>query len=142
MKSIRTEHVIDASPERVFAVLANFGGWNTWNTVIPKIRGEARVGSPVKFRIVIPGLPPLSLAAKVTSVEPNRRLAWTGGVRGVLVGEHYFELSPLGDGKTRLVHGEDFTGALSRLLIDRVVAKIDAAYDSANRALAAEARRS
>jgi len=140
MKRIRTTHVIDAPPARVFATLSDFTRWHAWNPVIPKIRGEARLGSPVKFRIVIPGLPPLSLAAKITSVEPERRLAWTGGLRNVFVGEHYFELSPHGAG-TRLVHGEDFSGLVSHALIGRVTSKIEAAYDKANQALDDEVRR-
>ena len=56
MPRIRTELVVAAPPARVFAALADFGSWSAWNPVIPKIRGEARVGSSVRFRIVIPGL--------------------------------------------------------------------------------------
>lgn len=140
MKSIRTTRVIDAPPAKVFAALSDFSTWHAWNPVIPKIRGEARVGSPVKFRIVIPGLLPLSLAAKMTSVEPDRRLGWTGGLKNVMVGEHFFELEPHGEG-TRLVHGEDFTGVFSHALIGRVTAKIEAAYSTANDALDARVRR-
>ena len=140
MQRIRTEHVIAAPPARVFAALVDFATWSAWNPVIPKIRGEARLGSAVRFRIVIPGLPALSLKAKLTTLERDRRIAWSGGMSAVLHGEHYFEVSPDGTAgdRTRLVHGEDFTGALSRLMPASVVAKITKAYATVNAALGAE----
>lgn len=136
MPHIRTEIVLSAPPARVFATLADFARWGEWNPVIPKIRATPAVerGAKVAFTIVIPGLPKLPIVARLVAFEPGRRLAWAGGLRPALHGEHYFELTPDGAG-TRLVHGEDFTGAFARLMPGAIVNKITAAYDGANRAL-------
>jgi hypothetical protein len=56
--------------------------------------------------------------AKVLVSEQNERLRWKGKVLAdfLFSGEHFFELSDLGNDRTRMVHGEDFSGVLLRFL--------------------------
>jgi hypothetical protein len=59
--------------------------------------------------------------------ERERELRFRGHffVRGLFDGEHFFQLVPMGENKTRFVQGEDFTGILVKFM---------------NRALTARAR--
>lgn len=137
MPAIRTERVLEAPPARVYAALVDFAAWARWNATIPGIAGQPVLGGRVKFSIALPGLPRLPIAAKITTLDPDRELAWSGGVRGAVHGRHYFVLAPeAGGAHTRLLHGEDFTGALAGLMPTRIVRTLTEAYDDANAALA------
>lgn len=52
------------------------------------------------------------------AVEPGKELRWRGSlpIPGLFVGEHYFVITPVGDGKSHLTHGEHFHGLLVPLL--------------------------
>lgn len=43
-------------------------------------------------------------------IDPPRELAWGGGIRGIFFGEHVFRLESGGEGVTRLIHEETFSG--------------------------------
>jgi len=51
-------------------------------------------------------------------VEPERELRWLGKlwIGGLFDGEHFFQLTPLGEDKTRLVQREEFRGLLVPLM--------------------------
>jgi hypothetical protein len=61
-------------------------------------------------------------------------------IPGVFDGEHYFLLEPLGDGKTRLMQGERFSGLLVCLLSGTLSAT-EAGFKAMNTALKQEAER-
>jgi len=134
-QSVRTEIEIAATPERVWEVLTDLAAYPDWNPVMRWLKGDARLGGAIRFRIEIGGLPPLTLAAKICAYEPQRELAWRGGPPSVFSGMHYLRLTPLEGGRTRLVHGEDFRGVLVRGLFRRwVMPRIVRSYDEMNRA--------
>jgi hypothetical protein len=56
----------------------------------------------------------MTVKPRVTVVEPYQRLEWLGtmGIPGLFDGRHSFTLTPLGEGRTRLVQAEAFSGAL------------------------------
>ncbi len=134
MPHIRTALSIAAPPARVWSILADVRGWPRWTTIMRDCRGVARAGDPIAFRIAIPGLPVLPIQARVVRAEPERALAWRGGVPGVLVGEHALELEPEGQG-TRLLHHERFEGVLARAMIAPVAGRIERAYATLNEEL-------
>ncbi len=109
---------IDAPPERVWAVLTDFGRHPAWNPFIREISGEVREGARLVVGLGPPDKKPMTFRPTVVEAEPNRSLVWLG----VLVapwlfrGEHRFRLEPLGRGRARFHHGEAFGGALVPLL--------------------------
>ena len=58
----------------------------------------------------------LKVPVTIEHVDADRGLRWTGGLRGLFTGSHYFSLQCHGDGTTTLVQGEDFDGVLVRFL--------------------------
>jgi hypothetical protein len=137
VKRVATELELDASPARVYAVLADLPRYAEWNPVVKRIRGDARVGATVRFRIEIDGLPGLDLAARVCLADPSVGFGWRGGAAGVFTGEHTMRITDLGHGRTRLAHGEEFHGLLAQIALTRgTLAKIERSYAQMNAALA------
>ncbi|GII02832.1 SRPBCC domain-containing protein [Planobispora takensis] len=110
---IRTEAEIDASPEKVWRVLTDFAAYPEWNPFIVSARGEARVGARLTNELSNDGKV-MTFSPTVLAAAPGRELRWIGRfvMPGIVDGEHYFLIEDLGGGRSRLVQGETFTGAL------------------------------
>ena len=112
-KEILTEIQINASPEKVWAVLSDNAQWEAWNPLIIKSLGRFAAGEKIANTMVIEGQKPMTIGPKVLVAEPAKELRWLGRLLmpGIFDGEHYFKLEAK-DGGTRLVHGEHFNGIL------------------------------
>ena len=140
-EDLRTEREMAATPERVWAVLADFDDFDAWNPFIVKIEGEPTVGSTLRVRLQPPGGKGVTLRPVVTTSEPRRSLSWLGrlGMRGVFDGAHRFDLQPLANGGTRFVQSEHFTGVLVPLLRRSLRKRTLSGFHAMNRALAQRA---
>jgi len=132
----RAEIVINEPIAVVFSALVDFGSWSRWMPALFRpARGPARALA-VADRIVVLLGGALPMALKVLRVAPHSELAWRGGVPGLLVGEHAFYLHDLGDGRTRVLSEERFSGLLAHIpgvqsLVERSGTKAGAAMLSA-----------
>jgi hypothetical protein len=56
----------------------------------------------------------MTFEPKVLVADPGRELRWIGRlwIPGIVDGEHYFKIEPVGPGRVRLTQGERFSGAL------------------------------
>jgi hypothetical protein len=115
---LRTEIEIDAPPERVWSVLTDFPQYHAWNPFITSVEGELTVGSTLTIRVCPPESSESKLRPKLLVCEAPRELRWRGHlfIKGLLDGEHFFQVHETADGKSRFVHGEDFSGILIRFL--------------------------
>lgn len=139
MHRIRTEALIPAAPERVWAVLADFDRYAEWNPLNTRAVGQARLGDRVPMTFLNPARPGTTIDQTVTIVacEPGRSLAWGGQVPLLFKGRHHFTLSAEGTG-TRLLHGEDLGGLIPMTFSKLQIARdFIPAYEAVNRALAA-----
>jgi len=140
MKRIRTEALIPAPPERVWAVLADFDAYADWNPLNIAASGQARLGARVPMTFLNPARPGTLVrqTVTITTCEPGRALAWSGAVPLLFNGRHHFTLTPEGEG-TRLAHGEDLGGLIPALLFQDAMIERDFTphYEAVNRALAA-----
>lgn len=115
---LREEVIIDAPPERVWAVIVDFPSYAQWNTQLAWLGGTAAPGEVLQLRLSAEGAQPYTFAPVVSHWEPNVRFAWLArtGLPRVFDGEHFFELFPVEGGKTRLVNRETYSGVLSRVM--------------------------
>jgi hypothetical protein len=115
---LRTEVEIAAPPSAVWAVVADFPAYAEWNPFIVHVSGEVRVGATLDVTVSPPGGSEMRFRPTVLVADPGRELRWRGQLffRGLFDGEHFFQLTELPGGRTKLVHGENFTGILVRLL--------------------------
>ena len=141
---LRTEVLIEADTHTVWEILADVGSYAEWNPFVVASEGRPVVGERLVNRMQPPGGRAMTFKPTVTEAEPGRSFEWLGrlGVPGVFDGRHRFELEPAGDGGTRLVHGERFSGILVRFMRRSLDSETKAGIEAMNEALKdrAEAR--
>lgn len=118
MNSIRTEIKINASVSTVWQTLTDFQSYVDWNPFILKAMADFAVGSTIEFVEDIPNRGQFTIKAIFTQIEPNQRFSWRGHYIApfILQVNHYFILEPLGEARTRFLHGQSQTGILVPLL--------------------------
>ena len=118
MREIRTEVEICASPEKVWGALTDLDAYAEWNPFIKKGEGTIAVGGKLNLLVKPPGAIGKTIKPKVVEAAPGLRLTWIEHVLapGIVDGEHYFILEDCGDGVTRLIQGERFTGFLTPVM--------------------------
>jgi hypothetical protein len=138
-KQVRTEIVINASPEKVWKVLTEFNEYPTWNPFIKSIRGELREGKKIVARIEPPGASGMTFKPTLLSVKANEELRWLGHlfVPGLFDGEHIFELYENTDGSTTFVQREIFRGILVPLFAKMLDVNTIAGFEQMNKQLKA-----
>lgn len=139
-REIETRIEIDAPAARVWELLTDFELMPSWNPFIVAISGELREGGRLEVKIAPPGKAAMRFAPIVLAARPARELRWLGSVlvRGVFDGEHYFLLEPLDENRTRLTHGEIFSGLLVGLL-GAMLPATRRGFEAMNAALKAQA---
>jgi len=136
MPTIETTESIDASPERVWQVLTDLESYPEWNPFIIEGSGELRKGGKLKLRMQPPGGKAMNFSPTVLEADPARELRWLGRlvVPGIFDGEHWFSLEAEGEGGTRLVQGEKFSGILPRFT-GRTLMRTEQGFRALNAAL-------
>ena len=139
-REIRTEIAIRTSPERVWAVLTEFGSYREWNPFVREISGEARVGARLTVRLQEEGGRTMTFRPRVLVWGPGRELRWLGrlGIPGLFDGEHSFALAPAAGGVT-FSQTEQFRGLLVPFLWKRLQRGTKPMFVRMNEALRARA---
>jgi Uncharacterized conserved protein len=134
---LRTEVVINAPLDIVWRVLTDFESYPAWNPFIRSISGRPLPGEKLQVRIQPTGAKPMSFSPTVMAAEPGRELRWLGRVLlpGVFDGEHRFLLESTVEGRTHLVHSEQFKGVLVRFLRASLDGQTKAGFEEMNSAL-------
>jgi hypothetical protein len=116
--AISHEIEIEATPEAVWAVLADTASYPDWNPFVRRLEGELREGERLEARIAPPGGREMTFKPVVLAAQPGRELRWLGRLLlpHLFDGEHSFRLERLDDGRTRFVQSESFSGLLVPLL--------------------------
>src|SRR5215212_2272088 len=114
MKELHSEIEINASPVRVWDILADFAAYPRWNPFIRHISGELEVGERLEVRLEPPGGRGITLRPTVLSAEPNRQLRWLGHllVPGLFDAKHSLATQPLEENRVRFIQSEMFKGVL------------------------------
>ena len=113
-KEIKTEILINATPEKIWSILINFDNYTNWNPFIKSIKGEVKVGNIITARIEPPEAKGMTFKPKILIFETNKELKWLGHLlfAGLFDGEHKFELIDHGNGTTTFRQSEKFNGIL------------------------------
>lgn len=135
MKHLQTEIILNASPEKVWSVLIDFENFENWNPFIVASTGKPVVGEKLTNKMLLNGKPSV-FTPTVTKVVPQVEFEWLGsGLLGMFKGRHYFKLEDLGNGQTKFIHGEHFSGLLSGLIMNQIGDETMKQFQKMNKAL-------
>lgn len=110
-KSVHSEVLINASPDRVWAVLTNGAEYDSWNSVIHSLEGELIEGNKVKFMFNQEEDKSYQITATVKEILPNELLNQKGGMPGIMTFNHRYIIEQT-DGGTRMTIHEDYRGLM------------------------------
>ncbi|MFI5221302.1 MAG: SRPBCC family protein [Bacteroidia bacterium] len=113
-KELKSEILINASPDKIWKILTDFDKYPEWNPFIKSIKGNAVVGNIIVARMEPPGASGMTFKPKVLVFETNKEFRWIGHLLfpGLFDGEHKFELIDNGNGTTTFIQSEKFNGIL------------------------------
>ena len=134
---LKTQIVINATPQKVWQELTNFSEYPNWNPFIKSITGDPVVGKKIIARIEPPGAQGMTFTPKVLAYNLNREFTWKGNlvIPGLFDGEHIFMLDDNGNGTTTLTQSENFSGLLVPLFKKMIDGKTRQGFDAMNLAL-------
>jgi hypothetical protein len=106
---------VSASPDAVWTILSDIGGWPSWNRDVREARleGDLTTGTRFKWRAG-----PGTITSVLRSVEPGQELGWTGKTMGVSA-VHVWRLESTPRG-TRVTTEESWDGWPTRLMHKRM----------------------
>ncbi|MEU0536948.1 SRPBCC domain-containing protein [Amycolatopsis tolypomycina] len=104
---------IDATPDEVWAVLADLDAYDEWNPFIVASSGTVAAGATLT-NTMRDATGETTFTPTVLAATPGRELRWLGklGPGGVFDGEHAFLIDQVRPGRVRLVQTERFSGVL------------------------------
>jgi hypothetical protein len=134
MTEISVTAQINASPQRVWTILADLTSYPQWNPLFCEASGELTTGSTVILKTVRPGTERvLTVKVTVLAAEPGVHLSWMSSLPGIITGEHSFTLTAV-DGGTRLVQTEIYRGILGRMSA-KSISRTKASFEALNHAI-------
>ncbi len=141
---LHTSIDINADPATVWSVLTDLDRYREWNPFIVESSGEVRRGATIVNRMQPPGRRARTFTPTVTVVEPRRVFEWSGRflLPGIFDGRHRFELEPISERGTRVIHTEAFQGLLVRPLRSSLDTDTKAGFHAMNSALKKQAETS
>lgn len=136
-KQLHTEVEIEATPDRVWAVLTDFAAYHDWNPFIVRAAGRPVPGARLELHMRLSGSRTTTIRPEVLEADPAHRLRWLGRLLlpGLFDGEHTFTLQPAGPGRTRLTQHEEFRGLLAPLVLRLIARSTLASFHQMNQAL-------
>jgi hypothetical protein len=143
MHRVETQIDINASADRVWALLMDFPDHARWNPFVRSIVGPPTVGASLNVFIQPPGSKGLRFHPTVLTVEPKREFRWKGKLvlPGLFDGEHYFIMEPNSDVRLVFRHGELFSGLLVPLFKKSLDGATRQGFVAMNEAIKQEAER-
>jgi hypothetical protein len=107
---VTTSIEVAATPENVWAVLADLASYPQWHPAFQSVTGPLAVGSKLTIVTTVPSTGrPMTVKVKVLTVEPGTELRWESTLLGITISKRRFLLSPAGGG-TLLVQAGSYRG--------------------------------
>jgi hypothetical protein len=109
------QKTINASPEKVWAVLTDAASYPDWNKAVVSLQGRIALGEKVKLVSVVD--PKRTFTLKVAELDQPRKMVWSSGMPfGLFKGVRTYELRPNGTDGTEFSMAEVFSGPLAPMI--------------------------
>ncbi len=141
-KRINTEIIINASAETVWQILTDLAAYPQWNPFIIKSEGSLRKGNRLRNTLKN-GNKTIVFKPVIQEVTPMVSFSWLGSlfVKGLFDGRHFFVLEPVTANQVKLIHGEEFSGLLSTMILKKIGEQTRENFVQMNEALKKQAER-
>jgi len=134
MTEISAATQIAASPDQVWAVLADLASYPQWNPLFREASGQLSAGNKITLKSIHPvNGRTMTVKASVLAAEPAKELRWRSSLPAIMTGEHSFTLKP-GNGGTLIMQRGAFRGFMVRFS-GRALDRAEAGFQSLNGAL-------
>jgi hypothetical protein len=122
MHELKTEIIIQASPEKVWQLLMDFNNYPSWNPFINSISGRAITGEKISCKLRMENGKTMTFTPKVLAVEVGKKFEWLGHLLlpGLFDGNHYFYIEKINDAQVKFIHGERFKGILAGMVMKSI----------------------
>jgi hypothetical protein len=133
---LKTESEIEAAPERIWDILVAFDRYPEWNPFLFRIEGDLMLGARLKVSATSSEGRQWTFKPTIALIEPARELRWQDSLLlpGLFSGEQFFSLIELETGRTRLIHGGNFSGLIVKYM-GRFLTEIARGFVGMNQAL-------
>ena len=140
---VTTSIDIAATPENVWAVLADLASYPRWHPVFLSVTGQLAVGSTLTIDDHPPGERPEHdrQGQGAAVVEPDTELRWVSKLAGLTISERVFRLSRAAGG-TSLVQSQTYRGlggSRGSRLTFTAIDRIRTAFEAINEAVKQQA---
>ncbi len=118
---IKTEVIINAPKERIWDILTDLENYRNWNPFVIESKGKVKVGEKIT-NTMKNGDKNMTFTPQILKVKENEYFEWLGSLwfKGLFDGRHYFKLESLEVNKSKLIHGERFSGILSKIILKKI----------------------
>jgi len=138
MAQIATSIEIQAPPQTVWDIVADFAAYRSWNPFVKSIAGLQDPGSTLVVTLQPQGGRAMTIRPRLLVCRAPEELRWKGRLvlPGLFDGEHSFQISQLDADKTLFRHEETFSGVLVPLLFRGELRRAtERGFEAMNRAL-------
>lgn len=137
MPELRTEIIIDATPEKVWSLLMDFDNYPQWNPFIRSVQGPAKQGEKIRVTLRMENGKEMKFNPRVLRADENQRFEWLGHlfIPGLFDGNHYFIVEKLKDHQVKFIHGETFKGILSGVVLKKIGEETKRGFEKMNSVL-------
>jgi len=142
-KEIKTEILINASAEKVWAIFADFQNYPKWNPFIKSLTGEIKIDEKIHVTIQPYDSKPMSFKPKILVFETNKEMRWIGRLLfgGLFDGKHQFEIIDNHNGTVTFKQSELFKGILMPFFSKKKMENTRKGYEAMNQKLKETAER-
>ncbi|WPU65032.1 SRPBCC domain-containing protein [Peredibacter starrii] len=134
---IETSVIIDRNITQVWEVFSDIENYLEWSTFIESIEGVLSEGEKITVFIQPPNEDGMEFRPTILKYDEKSELRWKGKLffTGLFDGEHYFKFESISEDRTRLIHGEKFTGILVPLVLPQIKENTLKGFNEFNAAL-------
>ncbi len=133
---IKTEITINATKAQIWKILTDLEGYKNWNPFIIKSKGQVKEGNRIT-NTMKNGDKTMTFKPVILKVEENNYFEWLGSLwfKGMFDGRHYFKIESVSENQSRLIHGEHFSGLLSKMVLNKIGRQTEENFKKMNHAL-------
>jgi hypothetical protein len=136
---IATTIEIAATPQNVWAVLADLASYPQWHPLFLAVTGQLTAGSMLTITTTHPATGrTMTAKVKVLTVEPGTELRWVSKLLGLTISKRTFLLSP-SDGGTSLLQAGTYRGLAAGRSTVKVISRIQDTFVAINQAIKQQA---